>query len=357
MALIGLFGTTQLLNIFGASPEIIPMASEYLKINFIYSIFIFLFISFGQALRGSGDAIIPLKVLILTNVLNIVLDPFFIFGIGFFPRMEVAGSAIATIISQAVGVFILLRHFLFGHSSLHFHKGVFNIKPKIMGRMVKIGFFASFEVLLRQLSLLLLLRLIASFGASALASFGIAIRLRMSIMMLGLGMGAACSVLIGHNMGAGLPERASRSGKETLKYYEFIVFPVAVLFFIFSPHIIGIFNSHPDVVIIGSSLLRFIAVTLPFLAVALILGRGITGAGDTIAPAVMTGVAQLGLRIPVAYVLALILNLGTNGIWIGINVSDICQGLAMMWYFKRGYWQKRYHKHRAILEEGNFAAV
>ncbi|MBN1869245.1 MAG: MATE family efflux transporter [Candidatus Omnitrophica bacterium] len=357
MILIGLFGTTGLLRVFGASPEIIPAASDYLKISFIWSIFTFLFIGFCQALRGSGDAVVPLKVLIFANVLNVVLDPLFIYGHGFFPRMEVAGSAVATVISQAAGVFILLGHFLFGHSSLHFHKRNFRVNPVIMGRMVKIGLFASLEVLLRQLSLLLLLRLIASFGTSCLAAFGIAIRLRMAIMMLGLGMGSACSVLIGQNMGAGLPERAMRSGKETLKYYEFIVIPVAVLFFIFSPNLIAVFNNHPDVVDIGSSFLRFIALTLPFLAMALILGRGITGAGDTIAPAAMTGVAQLGLRIPVSYAMALTLGLGTNGIWLGINVSDICQGLAMMWYFKRGYWQKRYHKHRAIIEQENFVAV
>lgn len=357
MVLIGLFSTVELLRVFGASPEIIPAASEYLKINFIWSISIFLFIGFNQALRGSGDAIVPLKVLILTNILNIVLDPLLIFGLGFFPRMEVAGSAAATVISRMVGVLILLGHFIFGHSSLHFHKSIFKVNFTVMGRMVKIGFFASLEVLLRQLSLLLLLRLVTSFGTASLAAFGIAIRLRMTVMMLGLGMGAACSVLIGQNMGAGYPDRAKGSGEKTLKYYEFIVIPMALLFFIFSPHIIGIFSSYPDVIRIGSSLLRFIAVTLPFLASALILGRGISGAGDTIAPAVMTGIAQLGLRIPVAYVMALVFGLGTNGIWLGINASDICQGLAMMWYFRRGFWQKRYHRHRAILEQESLIAV
>ena len=87
------------------------------------------------------------------------------------------------------------------------------------------------------------------------------------------------------------------------------------------------------------------------MAIALILSRGISGAGDTIAPATMTGIIQLGLRIPAAYILALLVSLGTNGIWLSINISDICQGLAMMWYFKTGNWQKRYHRHRAILEQ------
>ncbi|MFH1645248.1 MAG: MATE family efflux transporter [Candidatus Omnitrophota bacterium] len=350
MVLIGLFCTTGFLRIFGAGPEIIPLASEYLKISFIWSISIFLFISFSQALRGSGDAVVPLKVLFFANMLNIVLDPLLIFGIGFFPRMEVAGSAAATVISQSLGVIILLRHFVFGHSSLHFHRHIFKIDFRLIGRMLKIGFFASIEVMMRQLSLLLLLRLVSHFGIACLAAFGIVVRLRMAVIMLGLGMGAAASVLIGQNMGAGYSDRAMKSGKKVLKYYELIIIPIAVLFFVFAPGIIRIFNSHPDVVKIGSNFLRFIAVTMPFLAMPLILGRGITGAGDTIAPAAMTGVAQLGLRIPVAYLLALVVGLGANGIWLGINASDICQGLVVIWYFNRGYWQKRYYKHRSILE-------
>ncbi len=351
MALIGLFGVNGLLRIFGASLDVIPAASGYLKISFIWSIVIFLFIAFNQALRGSGDAMMPLKVLILANVINIMLDPLFIFGFGFFPGMGVAGSALATVISRAIGVIILLRHFVSGHSSLHFHKDIFKINFILIGRMLKIGFFASFEVLLRQLSLLLLLRLITSFGTACLAAYGIAIRLRMAVMMFGFGMGTASSVLIGQNMGAGHPDRATISGWKALKYYELFIVPIAILFFIFSPQIIGIFSNNPEVLKIGSNFLRFIAVTLPFLASALILGRGISGAGDTIAPAAMTGIAQLGVRIPLAYALVIIFGWGNNGIWLGINASDICQGLAMMWYFRKGLWQKRYHEHRAVLEQ------
>jgi putative MATE family efflux protein len=353
MVLIGLFGINGLLRTFGASPEVIPVASGYLKISFIWSIFIFLFIAFNQALRGSGDAITPLKVLILANIINIALDPLLIFGFGLFPRMEVAGSALATVISRAIGVAILLWHFSFGHSSLHLHRGILKLKLTLIGRMVKIGFFASFEVLLRQLSLLMLLHLVTSFGTACLAAYGIAIRLRMAVMMLGFGMGAASAVLIGQNMGAGRPDRATTSGWKALKYYELTIAPFAVLFFIFSPQIISIFNNNPEVVKLGSNFLRFIAFTLPFLASALILGRGVSGAGDTVGPATMTGIAQLGLRIPLAYALVFIFGLGNNGIWLGINASDICQGLAMIWYFRKGLWQKRYHKHRAILEQGS----
>ena len=349
MALTGLFEITNILHLFGASSDIIPAASEYLKISFIGSISIFLFIGMNQALRGSGDAVTPLKILAIANILNITLDPLLIFGIGIFPQLGVAGSAAATIISRAIGIIIILRHLIFGNSSLHFHKDNLKVNPVIMSRIIRIGFFASLEILLRQLSLLLLLRLINYFGITCLAAYGIAIRLRMSVMMLGFGMGIASSVLIGQNMGAGQPKRAAQLGWKTLKYYEFIVIPIAVIFFIFSPQIIGLFSNNNNVVKLGSDFLRFIALTLPFLASSIILGKGMSGAGDTIAPAAMTGISQLGLRIPVAYALVIIFKMGNNGIWLGINASDIFQALVMTWYFKRGFWKKRYRRHRSVL--------
>lgn len=357
MVLVGLFGVEGLLRLFGAGADIIPAAAEYLKITFVGSIFIFLFIAFNQALRGTGDVIVPLKILALANIINIILDPLLIFGLGPFPAMGVAGSALASVLSRAIGVVLLLKYFIFGYSGLHFHRRILRINPAIISRMVKIGFFASLEVLLRQLSLLLLLGLITSFGTATLAAYGIAIRLRMAMMMFGFGMGSAAAVLIGQNMGAGNAKRATQAGWGALGYYQAMIILPAVLFFIFAPQIIGVFNRHPEVVQTGSTLLRLIALTFPFLATALVLNRGISGAGDTLAPAVMTGVAQLALRIPIAFILALCFGLGPIGIWLGINSSDIAQGSAMLWYFKRGLWQKRYYQHRAILDDSQLVGV
>ena len=353
MVLVGLFGVKGLLRIFGAAPEVIHSACGYLKISFIFSIVIFLFIAFNQALRGSGDAIKPLKVLALANLINIALDPLLIFGFSFFPKMGVAGSALATVISRTIAVFILLRHFLFGYSSLHFHRDTFKINFSIIGRLVKIGFFASLEIFLRQLSLLFLIWLVTSFGTVCLAAYGIVIRLRMVVMMIGFGMGTTAAVLIGQNMGAGRTKRAQYSGYNALQYYELIVLPFVFLFLIFSPQIINIFSHNAEVLKVGTTFLRFIAVTLPFLAPAIILSRGIAGAGDTFASAVTAAITQLGLRVPLAYILVILLKFGSNGIWLAINVSDVAGGLAMIWYFKKGFWQKKYYHHRAILDAEN----
>ena len=354
MLLLALFATEPILRLFGATKEVIDPASRYLKISFSFSIFIFLFLALNHALRGSGEAIVPLKMLAVANILNIVLDPLFIFGFWIVPKLGVAGSAVATVISRAVGVALLLRHLFAGKSSLHLHRGMFKVNLPIMGRVIRIGFFSSLEVLFRQISLLLLIRLIASFGIVTLAAYGIVLRVRMLIIMLGFGMAGATAVLIGQNMGANLSQRAEESGWKALRYYEAMVLPAALALFLFAPNIVKFFTNHPEVINTAATFIRVTAFTLPFLAMAVILGRGIAGAGDTVAPAWVAGIVQLGVRIPAAYILALTAGLGTIGIWLAFGLSDLLQGAIMVSYFKSGKWQARYHRHREILESDGF---
>lgn len=341
MLVVGLFYTEPLLKMVGASNEVMLYAKEYLQIAFSFSFVIFLFFAFNQSLRGSGDTLTPLKALIFANILNIILDPLLIFGIGFFPRLEVAGSALATVISQAIGLLFLIKHFIFGYSSLHINKNSFYFNLPVLIRMVKIGLFSSLEVLMRQISLLFLIKIISLFGTAALAAYGIVVRLRLFIIMFGIATGIGASILIGQNMGSGQPKRAREAGWQAVKYYQMLAIPLAIVFFIFSPQIISLFTKDQEIINSAGIFLRFISISLPFLTPALILGKGITGAGDTVAPAIMTGIFQLIWRIPVAYILANLFALKVIGVYLAISTSDLLHGLTMGFYFEKGNWQKK----------------
>ncbi len=342
-----------ILLLMGATGEVMTYASEYLKIAFAFSFLIFLFFAFNQSLRGSGDTLTPLKALVLANILNIILDPLLIFGIGFFPRLEVAGSALATVISRAVGLLFLLKHFAFDYSSLHISKKVININIPVLTRMLKIGFFSSIEVLIRQISYLFLVRLIVAFGTASLAAYGIVVRLKFFIIMFGISVGIAASVLIGQSMGSNQPKRAQLCGWQAVKYYQILVIPLAIIFFIFAPQIISIFTNDIDVIKLATIFLRYISISMPFLTPALILGKGITGAGDTAAPAALTGIFQLLWKIPVAYILARTFALEAIGVYLAISSADLLHGITMGFYFNKKTWQKRYYQHRKILEKKN----
>jgi len=351
---IGFFGIIPLLKLFGAKGEILPLATIYLKINFVCSIFIFSFIGLNQALRGAGDTITPLKILVIANIINIILDPMLIFGFGPFPRMEIAGSAAATVFSRAIGTLFLFHHLLFRPSAIHFHRKIFKVNFPLMKKIVKIGIFASLQVLLREISFLFLIRLVAFFGATTLAAYGIGSRLRMFAMMPGFGLANAGAIMVGQNMGAGSPERAKVSGWEVVKAYETIALPLSFLFILFASFLISIFSQQVEVVHIGKNFLIFLSATFPCVAVSIVLGRSMNGAGDTFAPAIITGIAKLLFCIPLAYLLSLFFHLNQNGIWLGMSISDVFQSLLFIWYFKKGLWQKRYYEHRESLEKDIF---
>ncbi|HPP66557.1 MAG TPA: MATE family efflux transporter, partial [bacterium] len=214
-----------LLKLFGATGNVLVYAADYLRINFNYSIVIFLFVGISNALQGSGDAKTPLYALIIANILNIILDPLLIMGYGPFPSLGVAGSAIATVITRGVGVLFLFIHLIFGHSTIHLKIKSLKPIPSLMKRIVSIGFFASLQAFIREISFLFLMRLVTSFGAVTLAAYGIGSRLRMFIMVPGFGFAGAAAVLVGQNLGAKKSRRAEKAVWQALRYYEILLAP------------------------------------------------------------------------------------------------------------------------------------
>jgi putative MATE family efflux protein len=343
------FGVKPLLVLFGATGDVLGLAAEYLFIVFAWSPAMFFGMAIGQALRGSGDAVTPLKVLVIVNAINIALDPVLIFGYGPFAARGVAGSAIATVISRGLGLALLLWHTTKGHSTLRLRWHYLRPNVPLTKSIVSIGMYASLQSFIRQISFLLLMRLVASFGAITLAAYGIGNRLRMVIMVPGFGLASASAVVVGQNLGAERPRRAKLAAWRTVLYYECFAVPVAAMYVVLARHIVGLFTDHPEVIGTGATFLRYLGVTFPFLAFSLVLGQSMNGAGDTRTPTVVTAFGQLLFRIPLAYLLALVAALGTTGIWLGINASDIAQGLLMVLLFQTGVWQRAYLRHQAAL--------
>ena len=314
MYIVAVFLVEPILILFGAEGEVLIYAADYLKVTFGWSIVIFFFEGISQALRGSGDAQTPLKALIIANILNIILDPLLIMGYGPFPQMGVAGAAIATAITRGIGFIFLFLHLTKGHSTLQFK--VRYIKPNLflMKRIISIGSFGSLQVFIQEVSFLFLMRLVASFGAVTLAAYGIGARFRTAIIVPGLGFANSASVLVGQNMGAKQPERATESAWRTVLYYEFIAIPLAIIFIIFAPQLVAIFAKQPEVIKIGTSFLRYLGVTFPFLAFSIVLRQAMNGAGDTATPTIISVIGHLGVRIPLAYIFALVVGMGSSGI-------------------------------------------
>lgn len=337
IALVGWFGSGPLLHLLGATDEVKELGLVYMRIISVFSFTIFFSITLNSALRGAGDTVTPMRVMLLSTVLNIILDPIMIFGLFGFPRMGVAGSALATVISRGCGLPVLTIVFLRGYSYLHLRKRHIRVDFPLMWRIVKIGLFGSIESLIRNLAAIFLMSIVAGFGTNIVAGYGIVIRLSLPIVMFGVAFGNAAATLVGQNLGAGKPFRASRSAWLSAGFSEIIVACISLLFFVFSNEIITIFNDTPEVIRIGSEFLRFMSVGFLFMAVSFVLAKALQGAGDTMFPMVMSAFAFFLIRIPLAYLLVKYFD--TMGIWLAFLISSVVHGLGTILWFNLGRWK------------------
>jgi len=339
IALVGWVLAEPLLGLLGAESEVIRLGASYLKIVFIGSFTIFIFILLAFSLRAAGDAVTPTKALALATFLNIGLDPLLIFGIWIFPRMGVAGSALATIISQGAGMVYLMWVFFAKKSVIHLSLRNLKVDFNIMGRIVKIGVFGSLEMLARNLSGLVIVRFVAIYGTFTVAAYGIGMRLMMVAMMPGFGIAQAAAALVGQNLGAEKPDRAAKSAWFAAGFYGVIMAGIATIYILFSHLLIGLFNTDPRVIRVGEEFLNLVSFGFVFMALSIVLARAMQGAGDTITPMVITGICLFALRIPLIILFSQQMSLATRGLWMGIVVSSVVQGSIVTFWFSRGRWK------------------
>jgi len=339
MALVGPFLTEPLLRILGAEPEVVLLGTSYLKIIFIGSFTIFIFILLASSLRGAGDVLTPTKALALATFLNIILDPLLIFGIWKFPRLGVAGSSLATVISRGCGMLYLLHVFFMKKSVLHLSLKKLRLDFSAMYRILRIGVFSSLEMLTRNLSGLVMMRIVAIYGTFAVAAYGIGMRLMMIAMMPGFGIAQSAATLVGQNLGAKKLNRAAKSAWLAAGFYGIIMAGLAAIYILFSHLLISLFSTNPEVIRIGVDFLRLLSYGFIFMALGIVLARAMAGAGDTLTPMIITGICLFGVRIPLSISFSQAINLATKGVWLGILISNIIQGLIMVFWFSRGKWE------------------
>jgi putative MATE family efflux protein len=337
IAVIGYSLAPFILHILGASEEVVRQGVPYIRIMFLGSFAMIFSVVLGSVLRAAGDAITPLKILALCTLLNIGLDPLLIFGWWTFPRLGVAGSALATVLSRALGAALLLWIFLRGRAVVHLKMTNARVDFPLMWRIMRIGVFSSIQGILRNISGVILTRLVAAYGTYAVAAYMIGMRLQMVVMMPAFGLASAVATLVGQNLGAHKPKRAAETSWITVGLGFAIMTVFGIAYIAFSRSIVGMFNKDPEVVRIGMQYLRICAGAFGFIGLSIILGRALGGAGDTISPMVITAIALLGIRLALSLLFSW--KLGLTGIWLGITASTIIQGLMVGVWFHTGQWK------------------
>ena len=199
------------LRLLGAEEEVVRLGIPYLRITLLGGIMMFVSMTLGSIFRAGGDSITPMVVMIVSTVLNIVLDPLLIFGIWKFPRLGVAGSAYASVIGRSAGVVIFLYLCFIGRSVISLKHVKRRIDLSAMGQILRLGIFSSMQGFLRHASRLGFIRVVAIYGTNAVAAYEICMRLRILVMHLGFGFANAVAPMVGQNIGAGQIDRAEKS--------------------------------------------------------------------------------------------------------------------------------------------------
>lgn len=336
---IGIIYPKEILGLMGGESSLIEEGYGYTRILIGGNITVMLLFLINAIFRGAGDASVAMWTLVLSNVLNIILDPIFIFGLGPIPAYGVEGAAIATTIGRGTAVIAQFMVLFFGWSRIKLTLKDFVWKAKVMLNLIRISLGGIGQFLIGTSSWVFLMRIMSEFGSDVLAGYTISIRVMMFTLMPSWGMSNAAATLVGQNLGAKQPERAETSVWKTSKYNAIFMAIVSVAYLLLAKQIVSLFSEVPDVIYYGALSLQVIAGGYIFYAYGMVITQAFNGAGDTKTPTIINFFCFWLFQIPVAYFVALQLEWGPIGVFGAITSSEILIAIVSIILFKRGKWK------------------
>lgn len=349
----------EVVNLLGASESVAPLVNAYMEVYSIGLFAVFGFFVFVSLMRGYGDTVTPMLVMFGSVTINIVLDPFLIFGFqdnplfGFLGARHIEswlfdatgytgngieGAAIATVFSRSLAFVIGLWIMIYGSRGVKIH--IKQMAPDLAytRRIVHLGAPASVEGTGRALSVNLLLVIIALFPETVIAAFGIGTRIFSMIFLPAVALSQGIETMTGQNIGADKFDRAERTNHFGAKMILIVLSLFGIFVILGAEQIASAFTTDPVVVTEAAMFLRMTALSFGFIGVLRAYSGGFRGAGKTMIAAIM-GIATFGvIRFPLAWFGAAFY--GSNGIWAAFAVSNVIGGIVGYLWFCRGSWRE-----------------
>lgn len=337
---ISLASLDQLLWIFGdADGAVLRMSRAYVAIGLMGMPFFFYNATSRSIVQATGDTRNPVKIFIIANLVNIVLDYVFINLL----HKGIEGAAVATVISEVVA-FALMTGLTFrnifessiktvtSHMSLNFESAV---------RILKIGGYAVMQMITRPFTGLIMYRLVLAQGVAAGAAFGVGGRMFNFVFIFLAGLGTAMSVMVGQSIGRGDVKGAKILIKQGLILATLNMIVFAIPFYFFPDSFMRFFVDDPEVVRIGVNYLRITYTGVLFSIFSTVLGAAFSGVGDTFPPMLASLLGNWAVKIPLAYLLTGVFHMDANGVWLAISLSVVVESLIVAAWFGRGKWQHK----------------
>ena len=340
--LIGIAGAhyaTRLLQLMDAPPDVVLAGSGYTRVLLGGNVVVMLLFLINGVFRGAGDAAVAMRTLWLANIINMALDPCFIYGLAFFPKMGATGAAVATTIGRSTGVLYQLWTLTNGRSRVTV--ALRHLRPDwpVLRRLLRVGGVAMAQYFISTASWVTLVRINAMFGSIAIAGYPVAIRIIMFSILPSWGIVSAAATLVGQNLGAKRPDRSERAVWMAGTYNMIFLTGVACIFFAAAPWIAAWFGSDPGVQDVAVTALRTISLGYPFYAWGMTMEQAFNGAGDTTTPTWMNLFCYWMFQIPLAWWMSQSTSLGPRGVYLAVCVAESLLAVIGMVLFRRGGWK------------------
>ncbi len=337
--ILGFIFIKDILYLAGARGEAIELGAEYGRVMFLgmgvsYSAF-----SVYTAMRGTANPNMAMSIMLGSTILNVILDPLFIFGYLGFPKMGVVGAAVASVISYSLAFMVGLGLLYGGATNVKLHfRGSVPVSVGSAYRLLKIGIPSWISSMSFSGGRLLVMPMIAMFGNSVVAAYGVGSQISALGIMILVGIGLGLASLIGHNLGSMKKDRAKKTGDQAVLLSVGIMIACGLIIFFGARIIMRLYFESPETVHYGVMLLRILAVGMPFVGIFIMLEQIYTGVGlNTPAMVVSIGHSWL-LEIPSIYILTQILNFDQNAVWWSLSAATAVSALVFLWYYRRGQW-------------------
>ena len=349
LGVVGHFLTRDMLALLPAQAEtarvVVPLAGDYMEVFFLGMPALFGFFVFSALMRGYGNTRTPMRVMFVSVAINVVLDPFLIFGWWVFPEMGIAGAAVATIFARLVAAVVGVYVLFFTDAGPHISLSQFAPDLSMISRIVRVGTPSAAEQSTSALAMITLTAMVASFAPAVVGAFGLGNRLISLVFLPAMGLGRATNTMVGQNLGAEQPERAERAVWLAAKVAAGVLFAVAVVAAIFPRPIVAVFLSPGSenaaaIVEYGATYVRIRAIEFVFVGVVQVLLGAFRGAGNTKTAMVISMVTLWVGRVLTVYLFAFALDWGATGIWVGMAFGNVTGAIVAAAWFTRGTWKR-----------------
>lgn len=357
IAIIGYPLSRYILQWMGTPALALPLAESYLRVIFLAMPLLYLFAFISAILRGAGDTRTPFIFLLVVVVLDGILNPVLIFGLGPFPRMGITGAATATLVANAISFVAMLlwlywrKHPLWiGRHELH----LFIPQGRIVQALVIKGLPMGAQMVMISLAMLMVMTMVNSYGVETSSAYGAALQLWTYVQMPAMAIGAACSTMAAQNVGAGHWRRVDDTARAGVVGNVLMTGALAALIVGLDRQVLGLFLPAGSDALASARHLNHIAVgSFLFFGVTFVLSGVVRSTGAVMPPLIILGIALWGVRVPVAKLLQPWL--GVDAIWWSFPVSSVCAMLMSLAYYRWGRWRQAHMLSQSSEDEETVA--